>query len=139
VGGTLPKIKVKIMNHELVKRARQMRKEPTPEENKMWHILLKNFKPRFFRQRIIGNYIVDFYCPSLKLIIEIDGSQHNLPENQRYDQKRTKFLENSGYKILRFTNDDINKRIRNVEHTLFAICSERATELALNIQITFTK
>ena len=70
------------MNHELVKRARQMRKEPTPEENKMWHILLKNFKPRFFRQRIIGNYIVDFYCPSLKLIIEIDGAQHNLPENQ---------------------------------------------------------
>lgn len=139
MGGTLPKIKVKIMNHELVKRARQMRKEPTPEENKMWHILLKNFKPRFFRQRIIENYIVDFYCPSLKLIIEIDGAQHNLPENQRYDQKRTKFFENSGYKILRFTNDDINKRIRNVEYTLLGVCSERSNELGLDLEIIFTK
>ena len=66
VGGTQ-------MKKLLVDRARIMRKEPTPEENKMWHILLKKFKPRFFRQRIIGNYIVDFYCPKLKLIREIDG------------------------------------------------------------------
>lgn len=139
VGGTLLKMKVTIINQELVERARKMRKAPTPKENKMWHILLKNLKPRFFRQRIIGSYIVDFYCPSLKLIIEIDGCQHNLPENQLYDKKRTNFLENSGYMILRFTNDDINKRIRNVEYTLVGVCSEKATQLGLNIEIIFTK
>ena len=65
-----------------------MRKEPTVEENKMWHILLKRMKPRFLRQYVIGNYIVDFYCPKLKLIIEIDGEQHYLPENGKYEQRR---------------------------------------------------
>ena len=123
----------------LVDRARLMRKNPTPEENKMWHILLKNFKPRFFRQRIIGNYIVDFYCPKLKLIIEIDGEQHYLPENQEYEQKRTEFLEKSGYKILRFYNSDINKEIRNVEYSLTGVCKERAKELKCDIEIVFTK
>ena len=122
----------------LVDRARLMRKNPTPEENKMWHILLKNFKPRFFRQRIIGNYIVDFYCPKLKLIIEIDGEQHYLPENQEYEQKRTEFLEKSGYKILRFYNSDINKEIRNVEYSLTGVYKERAKELNCDIEIVFT-
>lgn len=127
------------MEKLLVDRARIMRKEPTPEENKMWHILLKKFKPRFFRQRIIGNYIVDFYCPKLKLIIEIDGVQHYLPETQNYENKRTEFLEKSGYKILRFTNHDINKKIRNVEYTLMGVCIERATELNIDTEITFTE
>lgn len=127
------------MKKLLVDRARIMRKEPTPEENKMWHILLKKFKPRFFRQRIIGNYIVDFYCPKLKLIIEIDGVQHYLPETQNYENKRTEFLENSGYKILRFTNHDINKKIRNVEYTLMGVCIERATELNIDTEIAFTE
>ena len=122
----------------LVDRARLMRKNPTPEENKMWHILLKNFKPRFFRQRIIGNYIVDFYCPKLKLIIEIDGEQYYLPENQEYEQKRTEFLEKSGYKILRFYNSDINKEIRNVEYSLTGVYKERAKELNCDIEIVFT-
>ena len=122
----------------LVDRARLMRKNPTSEENKMWYILLKNFKPRFFRQRIIGNYIVDFYCPKLKLIIEIDGEQHYLPENQEYEQKRTEFLEKSGYKILRFYNSDINKEIRNVEYSLTGVCKERAKELNCDIEIVFT-
>ena len=123
----------------LVDRARLMRKNPTPEENKMWHILLKNLKPRFFRQRIIGDYIVDFYCPKLKLIIEIDGEQHYLPENQEYEQKRTEFLEKSGYKILRFYNSDINRKIKNVEYTLTGVCKERAKELNCDIEIVFTE
>ena len=123
----------------LVDRARLMRKNPTPEENKMWYILLKNLKPRFFRQRIIGNYIVDFYCPKLKLIIEIDGEQHYLPENQEYEQKRTQYLEKSGCKILRFYNSDINKEIRNVEYSLTGVYKERAKELNCDIEIVFTK
>ena len=61
---------------EIIDRTRKMRKEPTEEENKLWHILLKHVKPRFIRQKTIGYYIVDFYCPKLKLIIEIDGEQH---------------------------------------------------------------
>ena len=120
-------------------RANKMRKEPTEEENKMWHILLKRMKPRFLRQYVIGNYIVDFYCPKLKLIIEIDGEQHYLPENEDYEKRRTRFLENEGYKILRFYNSDINRKIRDVEYTVLGVCEERASDLGIEVEILFIK
>ena len=124
-------------NEGLKKYANEMRKNPTPEENKMWHILLKGYKPKFHRQRVIGNYIVDFYCPQLKLVIEIDGEQHYLDENQAYEEKRNKYLESLGFKILRFYNSDINKKIKDVEKTVFALCEERAKELELDIIVTY--
>ena len=121
----------------LIERAYHMRKNPTPEENKMWHIILKNLEPKFTRQKIIGRYIVDFYCSKLKLIIEIDGEQHYLPENEEYENNRTAFLENAGYKILRFYNSDINKLIRNVEYNVIDVCKERAVELGKDIEVGF--
>ena len=123
----------------LVERAHKMRKEPTEEENKLWHILLKKIRPRFLRQRVIGNYIVDFCCPKLKLIIEVDGEQHYMPENEKYENKRTEFLEQSGYKIIRFYNSDINKLIRNAEQTIIYTCKERAKELGKDIVVEFVK
>ncbi len=123
----------------LVDRAHKMRKEPTEEENKLWHILLKKIRPRFLRQRVIGNYIVDFYCPKLKLIIEVDGEQHYMPENEKYEDKRTAFLEQKGYKILRFYNSDINKLIKNIEFSIVDICKQRADELNKDIVIEFIK
>ena len=121
----------------LVDRAHKMRKEPTEEENKLWHILLKKIRPRFLRQRVIGNYIVDFCCPKLKLIIEVDGEQHYMPEGKNYEDKRTEFLEQSGYKIIRFYNSDINKHIREVEYTITNACRERAGELGLSMEVEF--
>ena len=121
----------------LIERASQMRKNPTPEENKMCHIVLKNIEPKFTRQKIIGRYIVDFYCSKLKLIIEIDGEQHYLTENEEYENNRTAFLENAGYKILRFYNSDINKLIRNVEYNVIDVCKERAVELGKDIEVRF--
>ena len=121
----------------LIDRANKMRKNPTPEENKMWHIILKNMEPKFTRQKIIGHYIVDFYCSKLKLIIEIDGEQHYLPENEEYENKRTAFLEKSGCKILRFYNSDINKLIRNVEYNVIDACKERAEEIGKDIEVRF--
>ena len=123
----------------LVERAHKMRKEPTEEENKLWHILLKKIRPRFLRQRVIGNYIVDFCCPKLKLIIEVDGEQHYMPENEKYENKRTTFLEQSGYKKIRFYNSDINKLIRNAEQTIIYTCKERAEELGKDIVVEFVK
>ena len=125
------------LTHELVDRARDMRKEPTEEENKLWHILLKFMKPRFVRQKIIGFYIVDFYCPKLKLVIEIDGEQHFLEENEEYEKRREKFLNDSGYKLLHFYNSDINKHIRETEHTITNACRERAEELGLSVEVEF--
>ena len=122
---------------EIIDRARKMRKEPTEEENKLWHILLKHIKPRFIRQKTIGYYIVDFYCPKLKLIIEIDGEQHFWEENVEYEKRRKKFLNDSGYKLLHFYNSDINKHIRETEHTITNTCRERAEELGLSVEVEF--
>ena len=123
----------------LIERAHKMRKEPTEEENKLWHLLLKKIRPRFLRQRVIGNYIVDFCCPKLKLIIEVDGEQHYMPENEKYENTRTSFLEHKGYKIIRFYNSDINKLIRNAEQTIIYTCKERAEELGKDIVVEFVK
>ena len=120
---------------EIIDRARKMRKEPTDEENKLWHILLKHIKPRFVRQKTIGYYIVDFYCPKLKLIIEIDGEQHFWEQNSEYETRREQFLNNSGYKLLHFYNSDINKHIRETEHTITGACQERAKELGLSVEV----
>jgi len=122
---------------EIINRSREMRKEPTEEENKLWHILLKHITPRFVRQKIIGFYIVDFYCPKLKLIVEIDGEQHYFEENAEYEKRREKFLNESGYKMLHFYNSDINKHIRDVEQTILYACRERADEMELNVEVQF--
>ncbi len=97
-------------------RARNLRKNLTQQERKLWNILRnKQFHNLSFRrQHPIGNYIVDFICRSQKLIIELDGGQHNIDENIRYDKERTIFLENLGFKVIRFWNNDIDNNIEGV-------------------------
>jgi very-short-patch-repair endonuclease len=96
---------------------------------------LKNITPRFTRQKIIGSYIVDFYCPKLKLVIEIDGEQHYLEKNKEYEIRREECLQNMGYKLLRFYNSDINKKFKDTQTTIFHNCINRAKELNLDIEI----
>ena len=127
------------ITHTLVDRARNMRKEPTEEENKLWHLYLKKIRPRFTRQKIIGSYIVDFYCPKLKIVIEIDGVQHYLEENTDYEKRRETYLQNEGYKLLRFYNSDINKDLKNTETTIYYTCVERVKELGVGVDVTFTE
>ena len=107
-------MKNKDITHITVARARKMRKEQTPEEGKLWHLYLKKLKPRFIRQKIIGPYIVDFYCHKAKLIIEIDGSQHFTEDGMRKDNFRTEILEGYDLKVIRFTNQQINTNFRGV-------------------------
>jgi very-short-patch-repair endonuclease len=92
---------------QLVARARQMRKNPTPAEKKLWHEFLRAYKPRFLRQRPIDNYIVDFYCAQLRLVIEIDGDTHFTEQGLEYDQQRSHILEGYGLKVIRFTNTEV--------------------------------
>lgn len=99
-----------------------MRKNMTYEEKKVWYQILKGREPKFHRQRIIGNYIVDFYCPKLKLIIEIDGYQHFYEENIEYDGKRTEYLEKLGFYVLRFENTEVNKDIETVRYIIDNVC-----------------
>ena len=90
-------------NPQLVVRAREMRKNPTLAERKLWGYL-RNFPVKMWRQKPINHFIVDFYCPKLKLVIEVDGDNHFSQEGLVYDQERTRILENYGLKVVRFTN-----------------------------------
>ncbi len=101
--------------------ARELRKNMTPQEKKLWNFLRKRAinNYRFRRQYPIGKYIVDFVCRHKKLVIEIDGGQHNTDNNIIYDNERTNFLETEGYKVLRFWNNDIDNNIEGVYEEIY--------------------
>jgi len=101
---------MKIFNRRILKPIRQeLRNNPTQAEAFLWgylkHSQLRDKK--FRRQASIGSYIVDFYCPSEKLVVELDGEVHFDEEAQKYDAKRTKYLENLGLKVIRFENQEV--------------------------------
>lgn len=104
-------------NPQLVSRAKQFRQNPTPAEKKLWQEYLRTFQFRILRQRPIDNFIVDFYCAALKLVIEVDGDSHFTEEGKEYDEERTKILEGYGLRVVRFTNEE-------VMNCFEAVCSE---------------
>ena len=114
------------VNVELDKYAKEMRKNMTTEEKIVWYQILKGRTPKFHRQKIIGDYIVDFYCPQLKLIIEIDGVQHYFEEKSMYEAKRTEYFESLGFCVLRFDNIDVKKDIEEVRMIIDNVCEARA-------------
>ena len=100
-------IRIRGTNQEIEEAARRLRQELTPAESILWQALrgrqLEGLK--FRCQHTVGRFIVDFYCPSVKLVIEVDGGIHD--QQQVYDQARTEKLEAFGYRVLRFTNDQV--------------------------------
>ncbi len=105
-------------NHPVLKnRRKELRNNMTPEEVLLWNYL-KNSRLgyKFRRQVSVGPYIVDFYCPSRKLIIELDGLQHlNAKE---YDTERDTFLYSCGYEVLRFFNQEVKENITQIINTI---------------------
>ena len=93
--------------------AKELRKNMTPEEKHLWYDFLKNYPVQFNRQKIIGNYITDFYCKKANLVIEIDGAQHFEHDNSEYDKARTDYLNSVGIEVIRFLNKDINYNFNN--------------------------
>jgi len=110
-GGVLPHRKIP---PHLRQNARRMRSAMTEAELKLWNELRAHrlMGLSFRRQMPIGGYIVDFACPEYKLVVEIDGSQH--AEKQAHDQARTDYLEQQGWQVVRFWNDDVLHDIDNV-------------------------
>ena len=94
--------------------ARALRRDMTPWERKLWHLFLKAYPVKVYRQRIMGPYIVDFYCAKAKLAIELDGSQHFTPEAMERDAARSAYLSRQGITLLRFPNIDIDRRFPSV-------------------------
>ena len=104
----------KLYNPALKPRAQELRRNATREENHLWYDFLRNHPLQFRRQKQFGNYIVDFYCSSAKLVIELDGAQHYEEAAQKYDEERTKYLNALGLRVVRFSNRDINERFEGV-------------------------
>jgi very-short-patch-repair endonuclease len=106
--------------------ARRLRRDQTDFERKLWLALrdrrLSGFK--FRRQQPIGPYVVDFLCCDAKLVIELDGSQHDLPENLEADRIRTSFLEGNGYRVLRFRNIALIENMDGVLEAIFLAVRE---------------
>ena len=105
--------------------ARKLRREMTPHERKLWYLFLRNYPAKIYKQRIIDRFIVDFYCASAKLVIEIDGSQHFGEQGQAYDAERTAVLESFGLKVIRYSNRDIDRYFERVCAQIDQIIRER--------------
>jgi 5-methyltetrahydrofolate--homocysteine methyltransferase len=117
-------------NYPLLKEfALKNRNQPTAAENVLWEVVkskqLSGYK--FRRQHIIGNYIADFVCLDKQLVIEIDGLIHQLPENQEADEVRTKWLEEKGFSVIRFTNEEVIKNIDGVTDSILTKLKDQAS------------
>ncbi|MBQ8585647.1 MAG: endonuclease domain-containing protein [Butyricicoccus sp.] len=96
-------------NPKLTPNAQNLRKGMTKEERHLWYDFLKQLPITVNRQKVIGRYIVDFYCAQAKLIIELDGSQHYESDGQAADQQRDADLQKLGLTVLRYSNTDVNR------------------------------
>ena len=101
-------------NKNLTPYAQFLRKNMTRQERRLWYDFLKSLPVTFHRQKTIGKYIVDFYCASAKIIIELDGSQHYESRGQKQDSARDDFLNKLGLTVLRYSNLDIDRNFSGV-------------------------
>ena len=113
----------KVMKHKstTLNQAKILRKNMTEQEKILWNILRNNqfYGLKFRRQVPIGDFVADFICEAHNLIIELDGGQHNAPENIEKDKQRTEFLESKGYTVLRFWNNEIDSNIDGVCEVIY--------------------
>ena len=101
-------------NPKLKSNAQKLRREMTKEERHLWYDFLKQLPVTVNRQKVIDHYIVDFYCASRKLVIELDGSQHYEDEGAASDRGRDHALNQLGITVVRYSNDDINRNFDGV-------------------------
>jgi len=107
-------------------RGRRLRTECSNEERKLWqHLGAKRFAGfKFRRQHRIGLYFADFCCLPRHLIIELDGSQHSAPEQERKNASRTAFLSEQSYRVMRFWSDQVNTEMENVLEAIHAALTD---------------
>jgi very-short-patch-repair endonuclease len=111
----------------IFEKARVLRESMTEAEIELWRILSNNkfMGLRFRAQHPLDRFIADFYCHSIKLVIEVDGGIHELPENRDYDINRTNELAKWDIEVIRFTNEQVLKEISILTKELIRICNER--------------
>ena len=109
--------------HALTDNAQALRREMTPQERHLWYDFLRALPVRFRRQKVLGRYIVDFYCAHRKIVIELDGGQHYESAAQQADLLRDQWLHAQGILVLRYTNLDIDRHFD-------AVCQDILNHLA---------
>ncbi|MBE5795885.1 MAG: endonuclease domain-containing protein [Clostridiales bacterium] len=114
-------------NSRLTPNAKALRKGMTPEERRLWYDFLKKLPVTVNRQKVIGRYIVDFYCAAARIVIELDGGQHYEPEAMEADHMRDAYLYSLGLTVLRYTNADIHHRFREVCDDIYRRIPQHAT------------
>ena len=112
-------------NNSLLENAKSLRRNMTKQENHLWYDFLQKYPVKIYKQRIIDNFIADFYCHKARLVIELDGSQHYTPEGKSYDQARTKVMEEYGLYVLRFSNKDVDEHFEGVCYVIDKTIKER--------------
>ena len=117
-------------NGNMLPTAKMLRKNMTVHERKLWYMFLRNYPVKIYKQRIIESFIVDFYCASARLVIEIDGSQHFTAQGIEYDKERSTIIEAYGLKVLRFTNYEVDTAFRSVCETIDEEIRLRIEELS---------
>ena len=96
-------------NHSLTGFSKALRQRMTKEEMHLWLDFLKYLPLTIHRQKVIGNYIADFYIPKAKIVIELDGSQHFEPKHSEKDRERDAYMKRFGILVLRYTNEYVNR------------------------------
>ena len=115
-------------NDSLLPLARQLRREMTPHERKLWFLFLRTYPVKIYKQRIIRSYIADFYCASAKLVIELDGAQHFEADAAACDAKRDAAFRALGLCVLRFSNREIDREFPLVCERIDQVIKERMPE-----------
>ena len=116
-------------NATLTTTARSLRKNQTKEERKLWYEFLKTYPVRFTRQKVIGHYIVDFYCAKANLVIELDGSQHFTEDGAEKDQQRNAYLKELGILVLHIPNNQFHHNFTDVCEYIDQTVKQRMTSL----------
>ena len=112
-------------NGELVSRARELRRDMTKEERRLWFDYLRTYPVRFSRQKVLGRYIAYFYCAQAGLVLELDGSQHYEPEEQEKDAQRTAYLEKYSIHVVRIPNNEVTGNFRGVCEYIDSLVKQR--------------
>ena len=115
-------------NTKLTANAKNLRKNMTKEERHLWYDFLRSYPIRFLRQKVIDNYIVDFYCHQARLVIELDGSQHYEPNMLLNDHIRTQKFEQRGLTVMRIPNNAISENFRGVCEYIDAFIMESPSQ-----------
>lgn len=114
---------------KMIPRAKELRREMTPQEKRLWYGFLCDYPVRFQRQKTIGSFIADFYCFRARMIVEVDGIQHYTKQVRAYDLERSAILDRYGLKVIRFTNREIDRQFMTVCAKIEQAVNERMKEL----------